>query len=197
MISILKERFFWDKFLLLFVFALFGIFRPDYVVIAVCVLMVPYLYLTNRVNLLKHFGMAFLISGIWVINARKQYHYNYDFIDVFGISLYPFFAWSAGLLGTYLIFEYYRNKLKNKDFKKQFFVYLFVFWTLLIFGEVVSYHLFDVRNLASASYSGLPICDCIHAPNWMKISYFLLGPLFFVISYVMGWENSKKTKKTQ
>jgi hypothetical protein len=190
-----KKRVFLDKILLLFVFAMFWFFRPDYVVMVTCILLVPYLYLTKREDLLKHYGLALLISGLWIINARKYYSYNYEFLNIAGITFYPFFSWSAGLLATYLIFEYYRDKIKNKDFRHQFTLYVLVSWILLLFGETVAYHVFDVKNIASVAYSGLPICDCIHAPAWMKIFYFLIGPLFFVISCALGWENSRNNKE--
>ena len=189
------KRVFLDKILLLFVFAMFWFFRPDYVVMVTCVFLVPYLYVTKRENSLRHFGLAFLIAGLWVVNARKYYSYNYDFFNIAGINLYPFFSWSAGLLATYLIFEHYRDNLQNKRFTHQFLAYIFVFWILLLFGETVAYHIFNVRNIASAAYSGLPLCDCIHAPHWMQVVYFLLGPLFFVISCALGWENSRNNKE--
>ena len=187
-----KKRVFIDKLLVLFVFALFGVFRPDFVVMSAWIFLIPYLFLTKRKDMLKHFLLVTIIAGIWTFIARAEYNYNYEFMNLNGINLYPFFGWSAGLLGVYLIFAHYRDKLKNKSFTKQIYVFLPIYWFLLLLGETVAYHVFDVRNLVTAFDSALPICNCMHAPNWMKFAYFSLGPLFFGISYLVGWEKAKK-----
>ena len=150
--------------------------------------------MTNRKNLLKHFLLATLIAGIWIFVAREEYNYHYNFMNLNGLNLYPFFSWGAGLMISYLIFEHYRDKLNNKNLKNQIIVFLLVYWLLLLFCETVAYHAFNIRNLSGAFDSALPICNCMHAPNWMKLVYFSLGPLFFYISYLLGLEKSSNVK---
>jgi hypothetical protein len=41
--------------------------------------------------------------------------------------------------------------------------------------------LFNIRNLATAGYPGLPLLNCIHAPYRMKIVYFSMGPVYFLL----------------
>ncbi len=183
-----------DKLITVFVLVLFGVFRPDFVLMAGYVLAVPYLFLTKRLNMLKHLVLATVIAATWVIIARKEYFYNYNFLTVFGVNIYPFFAWALGLLGVYLIFSYYRMRIESKKFIKQFLLFIFIYWFLLLFGEMVAYHVLRVRNLATAAYDTLPICNCMHAATWMKFAYFLIGPTFFIIGYVLGWENRKLFK---
>ncbi len=184
-----------DKFLTFLALGLFGVFRPDYVVIGSYLFLIPYLFLTKRKNVLKHMLLATIISAVWVLFTKDLYVYSYDFVRFYGVSLYPFFGWSAGLVGTYLIFGHYRDKLENKNFIKQILVFLPIYWALLLFGETVAYYVFDVRNiLTTIGNSPLPICNCMHIPNWMKVAYFSLGPLFFGVSYLLGWEKDSKIK---
>ncbi len=50
----------------------------------------------------------------------------------------------------------------------------------LISVETIAYHLFGMQNLTAAAYPGIPICNCMHAQPWMQLSYFLLGPIYFI-----------------
>jgi hypothetical protein len=40
---------------------------------------------------------------------------------------------------------------------------------------------FNIQNVATASYPGLPICDCIHAAPWMQFAYFAMGPIYYLL----------------
>lgn len=178
-----------DKSIYVFVILLLGFFSPDYVVIAAYFLAIPYILLTQRKSLLQHFAVASLIAFAWMIIAKNEYLYNLEFLTLFGINLYPLFAWAIGLFGVYVIYSHYKHMLKEQGFLRQIVLFVAFYWPLLIGTETIAYHIFDIKNIATASYPGLPFCDCIHAPRWMQISYFLLGPLFFAVCYYLRLEN--------
>ena len=68
-----------------------------------------------------------------------------------------------------------------------------MFWFGLLGIETISYHILEIRNLATANYKGLPICNCVHAPLWMQISYFIIGPLYFLVLNILN-KGMNKTK---
>lgn len=178
-----------DKVVYILVVLLLGIFKPDYVVIAAYLLIIPYILITQRKSLYYHFVVASLVALVWMLIAKGEYGYNRDFLIVFDINLYPLFAWAIGLLGAYVIYSHYEHILKEQGFLRQFLLFVAFYWPLLISVEAIAYHIFNIRNLATAAYSGLPICNCIHAPRWMQAAYFAMGPIFFAICYTMKLEN--------
>lgn len=178
-----------DKFIYVLVVFLLGIFSPDYVVIAAYLLVIPYVLLTQRKSLYYHFIVSSVIALMWMLIAKGEYGYNRDFLTLAGINLYPLFAWAIGLFGAYLIYSHYEHILKEQGFLRQFLLFVAFYWPLLIAVETIAYHVFDIRNIAAASYLGLPICDCIHAPKWMQAAYFAMGPVFFSVCYALKLEN--------
>ncbi|MBL7054392.1 hypothetical protein ISS05_01390 [Candidatus Woesearchaeota archaeon] len=166
-----------------------GVFKPDLVVIAAFFLIIPYLLLTQRKALLYHLIVAFFIALLWMLIAKNEYSYNSGFITIAGFSLYPLFSWTLGLFGLYFIYSHYEHKLKKQKFIQKLGLFILFYWPLLIIAESVAYHIFNIKNIAAAAYSGLPFCDCIHAPLWMQISYFSLGIIFFLACYKLGLEN--------
>ena len=152
-------------------------------------LAIPYLLLTERKILLYHFLVSSLIAIGWMLIAKKEYGYNYDFITVAGINFYPLFAWAVGMFAIYIIYSHYEHILKEQGFLRKMLLFVAFYWPWLIVVETVGYHMFNIHNLTTASYAGLPLCDCIHAPIWMQISYFLLGPIFFAICYLLRLDN--------
>ena len=190
-----KQLLFFDKLLYIMIIVLLGIFRPDLIVIAVYILLYPYLLLTKRKNASYHLMVSFVIALIWMLVAKGQYQYNIDMITIWGISLFTLFAWATGLFGTYLIYSHWEHILKEKGWLRKLLLFIAFYWPLLIIVETLAYHSFNIRNLASASFPGLPLCNCIHAPLWMQISYFLLGPLFFMICESLGLENPHQIKR--
>jgi len=178
-----------DKVISIIVLVLLGVFRPDYVVIAAFFLVIPYLFLTQRKILFYHLVVAFAVALIWTLIAKNQYGYNRDFLTVEGINLYPLFAWAVGLFALYIIYSHYEHILKEQGYVRKILLFLVFYVLILIAVETIAYHAFDIHNLATASYVGLPLCDCIHAPRWMQASYFLVGPIFFTIGFVLKLEN--------
>ena len=51
----------------------------------------------------------------------------------------------------------------------------------VVIAETVGYHLLGIHNIGTSQYVGLPLCDCLHAPIWMQIGYFSLGPLHWLL----------------
>lgn len=168
---------------------LLGVFRPDYVVMFLYLAVMIYLLLTKRKNLVEHLLLATGLAFIWMTIAKNQYGYNQQFLTFAGYSVFPLFAWSLGLFGAYLLYSHFEHILAKKN------VYLSMLWfTLgyafaLILLESLSYHVFDIQNVATGMYAGIPIGNCLHAPTWMKISYFSLGPVFISMCYILGLEN--------
>lgn len=178
-----------DKILYFLVIFLLGLFRPDYVVLAAYLLLIPYILITQRKSLYQHFVLASIIALVWMLIAKDEYRYNRDFLTFAGINIYPLFAWAIGLFGAYVIYSHYEHILGEKGFMRQSALFATFYWPLLIAAESIAYHIFGIRNIAASIYPGLPLCDCIHAPFWMQISYFAIGPVFFALCYLLGLEN--------
>ncbi|MDA1196760.1 MAG: hypothetical protein O2779_02230 [Nanoarchaeota archaeon] len=178
-----------DKAVSILVLALVGLSAPDLVVIASFFLAIPYLLITKRKMLLNHLGIAAVVALGWMLIAKKQYGYNQVFLVVAGINLFPLFSFAIGLFLVYLIYSHYEHLFREKGYVKMLLLFSAFYIPLLLGVETLAYHVFNIRNLSTAVYAGIPLCDCIHAPPWMQISYLLLGPLYFSICYVLKLEN--------
>ncbi len=170
-----------DISLVVVIVLLAGIFRSDYVFLTVFLLILPYIYLTNRKKFIPHYLLAIAVGIVWMTVGHGQYGYNQDYLNVLGFNAYPLFGWPIGLFGMYLIYIHVRRYIKHNKLVYQLGLYSIIYWILLLAGETVFYHVFNVHNEATAQYIGLPICDCLHAPAWMQLVYFSLGPLYFII----------------
>ena len=181
-----------DQVISVLTILLFAVLRPDYLIFIIYLLAIPYLILSQRTSLLYPFAVATLISFVWIFFARNQYAYNYNFIVLWKINLFPFFAWAMGLFSSYLLYLHYEHILIRKigrGFIKMLAFFSALYLPLLILVEDIGYNFLDIHNLAAANYSGLPFCNCLHGPAWMKLAYFLIGPLFFTICYFLRIEN--------
>ena len=178
-----------DKIIYVVVVLLLGVFRPDTLMIGAYFMLYPYLFLTARKSAFYHLLVSSIIALAWVIIAKNQYGYNREMVLIFGLNSYPLFAWAAGLFGIYLIYSHWEHILKEQGWLKKMLLFIAFYWPLLISVETIAYHIFNIKNLSTAAYAGLPICDCIHAPRWMQISYLALGPIYFGICELIGLEN--------
>lgn len=186
-----------DIIISILVIILLGFMRPDYLVIAVFFLAIPYLIFSKRKIALYHFLVSIIIAFIWMIIAKNQYGYNHKFLIILGINTFPLFAWALGLFSIYMIYSYLEHLLKEKGFIKKIILLCIIYFPLLLIIETIAYYLFNIHNLATSQFQGLPICNCIHAPSWMQISYFALGPIFFTICYLLKLENPHLVKKNK
>ncbi len=169
-------------------FSLFGIFRPDYVVMVAFFLAIPYLFFTGRKILFSHFLLSSVMAVLWVIFAQDVYGYNYNFITIMGIELFPVFSWSVGLLAVYSLYRQHRYFPEDWGFVRHLILFTTFYLVLLIMVESIAYHYFGIMVTTSV-YSGLPLCDCIHAPTWMKVVYMMFGSVFFTLAYLLGLES--------
>ena len=193
-----KQLLILDKVLSVLAVLLLGVFRPDYVVIVAFLLVFPYLILTQRKVLFYHLMLSFAVALIWMLIANNQYSYNKDLLTFAGINLHPLFSWALGLFTIYVIYSHYEYILKKQNFVRKLLLFMAFYLPVIIVTETIAYHVFDIQNVAAASYNGLWLCDCIHAPPWMQAAYLLLGPIFFSIIYLLRLENPHiKVKKSK
>lgn len=178
-----------DKILIVFFVILLGVFPPDKIVMFVYLFLYPYLLLTKRNNALYHLGISSIIALVWVIIAQKDYGYNQAMFSILGLNSFPLFAWACGLFVAHIIYSHWEHKIKNTNGFKKIILFTAIYWPLLILLETTGYYLFDIKNLATAAYPGLPICNCMHAPVWIQTSYFLMGPVYFIICELLRLEN--------
>ncbi len=152
--------------------------RPDYLVMWGFLLLIPFLLLTKRKTQLLNLLLAAVIGFSWMLIGGNQYGYNHSMLKLLGFNSFPLFAWPLGLFAVYLIV----SRLGIKHPFNRILVYCLVFWSLLLSAETIAYHVLFIRNIATAAYAGLPICDCLHAPHWMQAAYLLMGPIFSLLS---------------
>jgi hypothetical protein len=144
-----------------------------------------YLITTNKLDYFLGLCLAFCVSLIWNLLAGSQYYYNLNFTKFLGTNIYTLVAWTIGLFALLIIYNLFIKKIKLKGFLSNFLVVFLVYSIILILLETIFYHNFNVHNLRAAIYPGLPICNCLHAPRWMQISYFLIGPIYFTFYYLL------------
>lgn len=136
------------------------------------------LFIVNYKNNKLKFFLASAMSLIWVNVASEQYGYTNEMIKFLGMNSFPLFAWPAGIL----IMDYIFQKIKYSKLKSFHFLQIvFVSLVFIITLEYTGYHILGIQNAATAQYEGLAICDCLHAPPWMKFVYFAMAPAFFLI----------------
>ena len=96
-----KSLFIVDKLVVFIIFCLLGVFQPDIVLLFVFLFAFFYLEITKRAQLFYYLYVSSLISFIWTIIGARYYNYNQDFMTIYGVSLFPFFAASLGLFAVY------------------------------------------------------------------------------------------------
>jgi hypothetical protein len=158
---------------------LITLIRNDFVLIMIYLLTYPYLILTGRRHHIKFLALSSILSLIWITLAKDQYGYNKEMLFIFGFPLFPLLTWAAGLFAAYMAYSYLARNISHDRHYHRGGVFLATYWPMLIFFETAGYHLADIKNTATSMYTGLPLCDCMHAPWWMKLAYFSLGPIYF------------------
>jgi hypothetical protein len=110
-------------------------------------------------------------------------------LTINGFGWFTWLFWGLGLFFSYLVYLIIIHGFKIRFLAPRFLIYIFVYWLLLLIAETFGYFVLNVHNVATSQYPGLPICHCLHAPLWMQISYFALGPIYFWL--VHFWFNFK------
>jgi hypothetical protein len=134
----------------------------------------------RRYKSFLHLIISTCIAIFWVYMARDYYDYNFTYYKVAGMNLLAVLSWALGLVGILEVFNHF-------VFKKriiQFLVFALIFWIVLILIETYAFHVIVIRNTATGSNIGLPFCNCIHAPWWMRIVYFTMGPAYYEITKI-------------
>lgn len=162
-------------------FLLFGIFNPFTVLLIGFIFITPYFLITNRKNYLKYFLISILFGIIWSLISKGNYSYNTNFPDFLGINFYLLLAWSAGLFVFYILFLNIK-KIQKYNFVIKFLIFFIIYSSTLLLVESIAYHVFGIHNELAKNYPPIKFCECIHAPRWTQISYFILGPAYFIIS---------------
>jgi len=138
--------------------------------------------LTKRSASLKYLALSTIIAAIWVIIAGKNYGYN-NFITVGNVTLFPLFAWAAGLYSL----KHFMDYINIRDAWKKIIIASIIFWIVLLTTETLAYHVFNFRDIATSNYPGLPICECIHGPIYMQTVYLLMGPVYYLLTILLDF----------
>lgn len=179
-----------DRIIIIMMFLCFMLFRLDYAGIAIYLFLIFYIIFTRRKILFYYLLTSSGVAFIWLLIAKNQYGYSQYSMTILGFNAIPLFCWAIGLFWGYLIylqFEYYF--LKKKSFLRRFLVFIAIAWPMLIICETISYHILKIHNIPTATYPGLPLCDCIHVPFWMKVAYFTIPVIYFGICYLIRLAN--------
>ena len=183
-----------DLILVFIIVVLLSQLRPDLVMIFFYFLLYPYLLITKRKEMIFYLLISSLVALVWVLFANDQYNYNQKMIKISGLNAFTLFTSATGLFIVSMFYSHVKNYLKTKNKLINFLFFTLFYWLSILAGETIAYHIFHIHNLATVAYAGLPICDCIHAPAWMQISYFALGPIYFLFCVLLGLKNPHHPK---
>jgi hypothetical protein len=149
--------------------------HADVVLLLSWIIILTYAIVTKRYFTIIHLILSTIIAIIWVYIARGNYGYNHTYFTIAGMNTLPLMAWSLGLIGVSEIFNHFRTNRQLINF----ILFIPVFWILLVLIETYAFHVIEIRDTMSGNSIGLPFCNCIHAPWWMRIVYFSLGPAYY------------------
>lgn len=170
-----------DILLFILVVLFIGLFNYDYVMLVLLLMIYPYLKWTGRLRLFIPFGVAIVMSVIWGYIASDQYEYSFSGLRIGIFNLYPVFFWTFGLFVVKLVYSSILPRFRRITLFLKMVIFSSLFWAGLIAAESTVYHVFGVKNLATSGNPGLPLIDAIHAPAWMQVCYFLMGPVYFML----------------
>ncbi len=168
----------------------FWIFKghADLVLAYAWIFILVFILITRRFFAVTHLMLATIVALIWVDYAKDYYGYKIVYHTIFGMNLLPLMSWALSLFGLSEVYNYLN--LTKKRYK--FLLFVPIFWVFLITFETIAYHILEIRNTTTGSFVGLPLCDCIHAPTWMKVVYFSMGPVYYSATL---WVDNMLVKK--
>lgn len=129
--------------------------------------------------------LSFCIAICWTYATKHLYDYNQPFAVVLEMSLFPVIGWTLALTTGYAVTAYILKRFSIHRLVLQFAVVILFYFIAVIITETVGYHVFNVHNIGTSQYAGLPLCDCLHAPAWMQFGYFALGPLHWLLAKII------------
>lgn len=129
--------------------------------------------------------LSLIIAVTWTYATRQMYDYNMSFTSVSGVSLFPIVGWTLALFTGYFAVNAIIKHAGVRHIAIQFVIVGLFYAIAVVIAETVGYHVIGIQNIGTSAYAGLPVCDCLHAPAWMQIGYFALGPLHWVITKIV------------
>ncbi|OGT89379.1 MAG: hypothetical protein A2286_12460 [Gammaproteobacteria bacterium RIFOXYA12_FULL_61_12] len=160
------------------------------VMVLLTLIAVPYFRLPGKRHLLAPFLIALAMASIWAWIAGDMYRYRESLLLLGQVNLYPVLFWLFGLFVNMTLYDDLMRYLHRHPIWVHLAVFSLMFWAGLLFVEVMAYHVYGVRNLATLGYPGLPGCDCIHGPRWMQTSYLASGPVYFIAITLLGYHQN-------
>jgi hypothetical protein len=136
-----------------------------------------HLKFTKRLNFIVDLIMGFLTALIWVSFAKQNYHYDKNFLEINGISVWAVVVWGMSLFGASIILSHLNSVTKNNLIHK-ILLNTLLFSIVLIILEYLAHNVFNFKNQATINYKPIPIINCIYAPQWMQFMYFCIGPIY-------------------
>ncbi|MDA3792283.1 MAG: hypothetical protein PF545_01305 [Elusimicrobia bacterium] len=161
---------------------LLGLFHQGNRVYISYAIVLSSLIVMRKKKFLTAFAVSTFLGFIWVYMAKSFYLYDSGAAVILGINIFTLSAFAIGLLGVYIIYWQFQQRLSYKLFSQKVILYSSIYWVMLIAFEWIGYHKFNIRNGATSVYPGLVMVDCLHAPKIMKAAYLSFGPLFFLIN---------------
>lgn len=150
----------------------------------ILLIVIAYILIFKKSQLVRPLLVATLLAVLWTFIAREQYGYNAPVTVMFSLNLYALFAWILSMLFSYQLYKILHRRFPVKRLWQKLLLYNSFYLPLLIILETVAYYNLGVVNLATSQYSGLPICNCIHAPHWMQLAYILMGSIYMTLVYL-------------
>jgi hypothetical protein len=115
---------------------------------------------------------ALFITAVWV-KVSGIYKYRGKNRYIFGINLFPMVLWTICLLAIRLFYD-----VINHPFK--FIIVCLCYWLVILSSEYIGYHYFGVR--LRSRYPGLWKMNVMHAPDYSKAYYLLIGPAYLLLT---------------
>jgi hypothetical protein len=153
---------------------------PVVTVLISTILLFYYSFFILRENITAHYIIAFILALGWTRYANHYYMYNGFKWNFLGIPFFPLITWAFGLTVLYIIYKGVMGAFKIKN-KISFLIWYFLYAPSLVVVEILGYHVFNIKLISH--YPGLPVFDCLHVPFWMKIAYFSMGAIYFLVLY--------------
>lgn len=125
--------------------------------------------------------LALAVALVWTYLTRDMYNYNLGFASVLGLNLFPLIGWTVSLTAGYIAMSVLFKKMGIERLMSQFVLFTIVCIVVVVALETIGYHVLGIQNTGTSRYIGLPVCDCLHAPGWMQLGYFLLGPVYWLM----------------
>jgi hypothetical protein len=152
----------------------------QYIILIASILFLGAYFVIDR----KHWReivLAALISAIWV-SIAGIYNYKDTNIVIFGFNLYPFFAWTVGLVILKAAYE----KLGKLKHLKATVLYI----VLLLLLEFIGYNYMGIQ--LNSNYPGLFGLPLMHAPWYSQVYYLTIGPIYLLLMILLDKNNSNK-----